>query len=364
MRDFDSVIDGPDSPFEIAPDWGSDSCATAPPEEAPEALDVTVVAAPDWEGPYPTDDPATAVASDAPAPADRSDTPSVTEEAEQFEPPTGVTLHVPSERTGRFDQLVAETRELVAGLDELAFHPEILPVVRQLGSAVDNLIMANVRDGVAEIPDSRMQEDGFAAVPLLPEETTIVIGNSMLRPTPHRVERLAAFAGITEEEIIEADLAATPDTARRLIDMTEPYASTYTWQYWIRLRLPRPDGETAEGGTKIRSRPIIILTPKAKPLIAEHELVHAIDAEQTWPRVGTTAEQRQRSAVRDELRAFHVESGSDEFKVANSVWNYAEGLRRRYNTDANPFATPPGLVRAFIRAKLVRSIDNLGVTKV
>lgn len=356
MREFEPSADEPALPFgETTLDIEGGTPATGFTEESEsDTEEPSLVVSADWEGPYATGE-ATEPPPDPSLPMPQSDGSIPVEPAERFEVPTGITLQVPSERTQAFDRLVTGVIELVEGLDEAAFHPEVLKAVRQLGAAAQNLTLANIADGVAEISASQMRTDSFVAIPLLPGETTITLGDSLHRPTPSRVECLATFKGVTNEAVVAADLAATPPVKQSSKDLSRYDALTHAWTSLIRL--PGFEGRIYPS----RGRPGMIFKPDAIPGVVVHELAHAVDNERTWPLWTGSAEEATELKVWKELRACHIGSISARGGTPNPRQDKVERLRQQYNSHEDPFAATPALLDAVARARiaLIQTLPEL-----
>lgn len=273
----------------------------------------------------------------------------------RFEVPTGITLHLPSERTARFDRLAGETAQLAGQLRPGDFHPEVRPAVRGLKTAIGNLAVATVENGVARLsPDQ--EHNGAAVVQLLPGEDSIKLAPSLLfRATPGRIAQTAERYGLSETLVAETFRAAqrhAEENPNNLGDLTVGQNNARTRAVSFFGKHPNPDFPIP---IHFQAQPIMILRPGVEPPTVLHEGVHIFDLEELWKFRPLTDAQELDLAAQAELRAHHVGATSARgTPYTNSASNQklVERLRTMYGKNGG-FGTTPRLINELIKARAI-----------
>jgi len=207
-----------------------------------------------------------------------------------------------SDRSRAFDDIVAGAAEIVDSLPLLsAFHPEVRPAVTALGDIVSKLFLPNINEqGVAEVPDSKLETDGYGFVPLLHPDEIVQYGLSFYVCTPRRMQLTAAHYRIAPNRLRFMFLSFAYGWPRHPIPLDESDRQGGTTAVDAHL--------TDEGQTfHVVSRPLISLQPNTPPKGLIHELIHAYDYETEFLPPRLSDAKLLQVVVRHELRAYHVD---------------------------------------------------------
>lgn len=284
---------------------------------------------------------------EAPVETDGSPTP----EPAAFESPK-LTIHLPSERVTHFDRHVAAMAELAAGLDVNDFEADLHDFVSQLGDvAANRLIMANVEDGVAEMPPSAYEQDGFTVIPLLPGEDNIVLGPSIFRVSPFAVDATAQRYDISKEAAQRAGETIHEHAKERPpLRVASGWSGiTTSWVRWV------PLGED-RGFGRMNSRPTLVVAPSISPSALAHELTHAGDFEEwSWRRHPKDVRLQELYDCWTEMRGYHVAAvaGRGTTASSNSLAEHLEAMRLTNNANSDPF-DPTTMVEVYKGHGLLR----------